>query len=541
MFQKLFSILIFLAAVSQANAQGIVPSYQQQAYINVVNNGIDNTGANDISSSLINLATGNNNLYFPPGTYRINNSTSGGLSITGFQGNMLFAPNAILYAYGNSATNSYTVLQFINGDGLVIENLHIKYQNIPTTRSTSNSAAVIFNQTSDTWLKGAIVEDSPSAGILFLNGTRPKVEDVHIGALTGTSTQVLADGISFWNCIDPQGNNITVRYNGDDGLSVLNFDPPTGSGGAFANIIVDNVGSRGITVNGQNNVVISNFTINTSAASGIITGTDSSNSINNAPTGVKFSNGLIIGPGNVTTPVGNHYGIEYSNIQSAWFDNIAIQNYTVRGMAGTTTSTGEIYANSLTAVAGANSASGSQGFNFAGQTIIAKNIHSDGAPGYGIYVGTTNSFIGQNLSARNSATNGGTGNRAIWFQGITNLTVQGVSVIDDQSTPTGYILGEYGNTGGSITGINYKTTNNTFYVVSNDAPNVYMDRLNGNTFGGNQTTIGNLPSANANGSSGAIASITNGITQSAGATLSATTGSVPHIVWSNGTNWIVIQ
>jgi hypothetical protein len=282
------------------------------------------------------------------------------------------------------------------------------------------------------------------------------------------------------------------------------------SGGTATNIIIKNSKSRGIAVVGQSDITISNFLVDGTASSGIFTAYDSSYATR-YPAQVNWSSGVILNAGIVTPLIGNQFGIEYANVVSVKYNDIQVINSASRGMSGTTTTNGLIEASDITV----DSATTNNGFNLSGDNISINNLFANNIQSYGIYVSNSTNVLATNLKTLNVSKGGGL-NRAVWFDTVVQLLVDGVEVIDNQGSATGYIVGSSSCTKGSVSSVNFAIANGTGQIspvgsgISYPLTNYGPDSTNilfgtGTISGTGNITAGNVSALNFNSTSADLA------------------------------------
>ena len=483
-------------------------------------------------------ATTSGTLIFPEGSYLINNST-GPFTVSSFQGEMIFLGNAKLLFN----TNTQAGIVFSGGSNAKIYNIRIDYVTPPTSR-TNAQEGIAFYSTTDTTVTGVYVESSPAAGLLFGQCIRPQVSGVVI-----ESSQ--ADGVHFNNCQDPQIDNLITVSTGDDGLAFVNYASQANySGGTATNIIIRNSKSRGIAVVGQSNVTVSNFLVDGTASSGIFTAYDSAYSTR-YPANVIWSDGIVRNAGTVTPLVGNQFGIEYANVVSVKYNNIKVINSASRGMSGTTTANGLVEASDITV----DSATTNNGFNLSGDNISIDNLFANNIQSYGIYISNSTNVQATNLKTLNVSKGGGL-NRAVWFDTVVQLLADGIEVIDNQGSATGYIVGSASCTRGSVSSVNFAIANGTgqinpvgsgiSYPLTNYGPNSTNILFGtgtisgtGNITAGNiiANNVGNIASINLNGNANTVL-YGNGVFAAAAASSSYGNANVATFLAAYGSNTI---
>ncbi len=377
----------------------------------------------------------------PPGVYAIDNS-SGALMVTNFTGELRFQGQAQMVFN----TPGRGGLWFSGGAGAHIYRLRMTYSQPPSVR-VNNEEALKFLNTTDTLLSDVSITYSPASAVLFFQCVRPKV-------MNAVVRQPLADGTQFANSQDPQIVNFSADHPGDDGLSFVNYaNFSDSSGGTAENITVTGSAAHGISVLGQSNVVVSGFVINGTSASGLLCGADPAYNTR-ASAGVRLAHGIIQNAGTVA-PVGtNRYGIEFSLQSSCTFSDIEVQGSAGRGVGGMAPS-GRVR---LSGIRVSGNLSG-EAFNFyQTQLVEVSDSTADTSPDVGFYFNQCNTVVANNLTTINvSRTNPLA--RAIWFDSDHLISGSNFSIVDTQSTATGYVVGSgqssvVVNVRGVIRGIN---------------------------------------------------------------------------------------
>lgn len=378
-------------------------------------------------------------LRFPAldGGYRIDNS-AGPLTIRDFSGAMHFDPGARLVC----RSTARGCLNLLGGSGVRIDGLRIGYEDPPAVRI--NESAFYAKWTADLKLTGAVVESSPAAAILISASYRPVVR----GAFVISS---LADGISFENCEDALVADSTTFDTGDDGISFISYDRtnlsdfPDLRGGTAQNVKVRNSHGRGIAVAGQSNVRVSGFSVDGTAASGIIVLEDTSFRTRR-PANVKFTDGLITDSGRVAPVLATPYGINFTDAASVEFSDIRIVNPGDRGLSGSAAG-GRLIARNI------HVTGGSDGINIGPvRSAVLTGLTVEDSDGYGIFIASEGWVVAENLRTVNVSRQNPL-HRAVWFENNADVRVRGITVVDDQTSATGYVVGQFRNTRLSVSDI----------------------------------------------------------------------------------------
>lgn len=419
--------------------------------VNVQDYGALGDGKHNDGPSILNAVTANptRSIRFPSGDYLIDNS-AGYLILLNFAGVLDFDAHARILC--NTGSNG--CLQLSGGTGARLNHIRVGYASAPTARTFG--VALSIYQTTDTLIEGAVIEASPSAGILSDQSIRPHVSHAMV---SGT----LADGIHFANCQDAKVSDSTTLNTGDDGVAFVNYAAGANyTGGQANNITVRNSKSRGISVVGQSDVVITNFLVDTTSSSGALCAYDASYNTR-VPDRVRFSHGVIKNAGTLSPSVGNRYGVEFGGAAGCAFDDIAISGSADRSFAGSAAA-GEITINNV------STSGGTSGFNI-GPTklLIMTNVSAESSSDAGFFISMCGTALLDSVKTINVAQGQSALHRAIWFENNTYFRAHGLSVIDLQTPATGYIVGEFNNTNGVATGIQSQISHGNFTVQQNSS------------------------------------------------------------------------
>jgi hypothetical protein len=412
----------------------------------------------------------------PPGTYWIDNR-GGALTFTDFNGTIRLENGATLLFIDNTKE----MLRF-NGGSPHVFGLHAAYQTPPT--QVTGIYGVIFNGTTDAVLEDATVKYSGAVGLQVIDSVRPKLHNIRV-------SNTLLEGVQIANCQDTQIDTLSTENTGDDGLAFVNYanDPDAAFTGGFAtNINVRNAGGYGIKDAGQSDLQVTGFVVDGTSASGVISLSDQvfNTSI---PDRVAFSNGIIKNAGTVAPLRDIRSGLEYGGVAGTKFSNIEVIGASVGGVPGVRgiAAQGTITLSNIR-VRGGSASAPADGFDLAAGTLYASDCSSESASGMGFNL-SGNVLKVSNLSAMNSSSTGfnfGGGtltannlsvinvsqadpqHRALWFSGTGLSMVNGLTVIDTQTIPTGYVIGsETSAQRGQLTGWLFELANKPPGVPAN--------------------------------------------------------------------------
>ena len=285
----------------------------------------DNSPSKNRDNLLKALTNSNREVYFPSGDYYIDNSGSY-IVIRNFGGKLVMASDA-RFVFTDNTTRG---LMFEKGSGARLYNLNITFKRLPPSRVGSQEC-ILFTQSTDTDVRNININGSAAAGLLFGRCVRPSV--------TGASIKnTRADGLHFANCKDARAHDITTNNTGDDGLAFLYYGHDalkTGlTGGLATKINVRGSGARGISIVGQRDVTIRNFTVTGTKGNGLYCAREDSYNTG-TPANARFVSGTVRRAGDPNGPGGTNYGICLNNVRSAVFSGVRVVYPGSRGVSGT--------------------------------------------------------------------------------------------------------------------------------------------------------------------------------------------------------------
>lgn len=259
-----------------------------------------NTAAENRAAFIEGLTGFDGHVAFEAGDYLFDNSDpkddNSGITVQDFIGKLTLLPGARI-VFTDPAERG---VWFRGGEGAVVEGWNSAFRTKPTERSNAREL-LAFYDTIDTFIFNCRMEGSAAAGLLFGECIRPQV----IGA---TIRNTMADGLHFANCEDVRASNILTQNTGDDGLAFVNYGGRSDRrGGIAANIRVYRADARGISVVGQSEVTVSNFFVDTTAASGLIVAQEQSYNTR-VPSDVRLSNGIVKNAGTMPGSAGPEDG-----------------------------------------------------------------------------------------------------------------------------------------------------------------------------------------------------------------------------------------
>jgi hypothetical protein len=294
--------------------------------------------------------------------------------------------------------------------------------------------------------------NSPGGCLQFENTTTLRVTNIYVSGCW-------ADGIFNNNVNNAVEANLRVDSTGDDGLAIHNLSGfPQYSNGTFSNLVLTNIGGKGISCDGCRDVVVHGFVIRNTAVQGVQIYSDryaggyvpdnvtlESGTISSTGTGVEYSSRGVL--------VGNPHGIEVNRARRVYIRGITIDDvHTLGEVAGRGLNAGDdsliLSLADLTVydVADVGVAIGPSAFSSLSNILVRET----GAQGISIL--NSKAVVFSNLAVVNASKTSPL-KRAVDLERNTSIQGFGVSIIDMQETATGTGYFENNNGAGQIEGI----------------------------------------------------------------------------------------
>jgi hypothetical protein len=409
----------------------------------------DNTPTQNRQNLIKALSRSSEDIVFPPGDYLVDNSGPD-VVIKGFGGKLTFDRNARLVF--TDTTRRGLVLH--GGTGAEFYGLKTTFKTLPPSR-VSYQECILFEDSTDTLVRDANIRGSAAAGLVFTVCKRPRV----VGAVI---TDTMADGLYFANCQDARASNILTENTGDDGMSFTNYaDYPDMSGGLATDVTVRKSRARGITVIGQRDVTIERFEVDRTAASGILSAYEENY---RAPSNVHFVDGTVKDagrqPGLSEKDPSNRAGVEFSGVGSMEFRDIRVISPATDGVLGWAPD-GIVRLYNIRV----ENAPG-RGFDLNDAAYFLENLSAQGTNRAGIVVANSRLVKYGTLRSINVSQKKDSLRLAFWFKNNTWLEGKELHVVDNQTTPTGYIVRTYGAQAGRL-GVVYDQVTNGKVQIHN--------------------------------------------------------------------------
>jgi hypothetical protein len=270
--------------------------------------------------------------------------------------------------------------------------------------------------------------------------------------------------------------NLTTNNTKDNGLAFYDYaNLPDGTGGTVSNVHIIQSYAHGIAVAGTSNVTISRFTIDGTRGSAVFIGQDPTYNTRVADH-VTVEHGTIVNAGTLLPTPTNTYGIEYNQPISVVFSDIQILNNVGRAVSGSGMSS-RVYMRNIRTENNTNTDS----FVFFQTGFVdISDCTAENSPGGGFIFNQVSRVIARRLKTINASRQNSLG-RAIWFQDGKWLSASDLMILDNQSTPTGYIVGASNSNGytqnGSIHSITSAISGGKL-TIQNYAANVKISDSN---------------------------------------------------------------
>jgi hypothetical protein len=416
----------------------------------------DYTPAQNRQNLIRALSRSSKNIFFPPSDYLVDNSGPD-VVIEGFGGKLTFDPSARLVFTDTTGRG----LVFDGGTGAEFYGLRTAFKTLPLSR-VSHQECILFEYSTDTLVRDTNIRGSAAAGLLFTRCTRPRVADAVI-------TDTMADGLHFANCQDARASNVLTENTGDDGVAFLNYaSGPDMSGGLATDVTVRESRARGITVIGQRDVTIERFEVDRTAASGIL---NAHEEISRIPSNVHFVDGTVKDagrhPGLSEEDPSNRAGVAFAGVGSVEFRDIRVISPATDGVLGwAPDGTVRLY-NILV-----QNAPG-KGFDLDNAVYYLEDLSAQNTNRAGIVVTSSRLVKYGKLRSINVSMKDAL-RRAFWFENNARVEGKELHVVDNQATPTGYIVGAFGAQSGTL-GVVYDQVTNGRVQVDNTSNLAWED------------------------------------------------------------------
>jgi hypothetical protein len=438
--------------------------------INVILDGATGDGHTNDSPAIQSIINSNPNavIYFPLGVYVLDNPSlyHAGLVFSGFHGTAIMASGA-RFLCDTATTSAGQCIDIVNSSGANFDNFDVGYldeQNLPLSRNDAISNAILVENSSMLNFGNTTVEASTGSGIWV-------TDSMNISFLGGTNvSNTAADGLHFENVGGATVVGYTSHNTGDDALSATNISTTTPNCGLNAtNLQLYQSKSRGIAVAGACGSTFSNFYIADTANSGLGIGEDPTIS-SLVPENSTFSNGTVVNAGHFPSTISSLkdcIDISLSNTTSV--SNVECSNPLLDGLyvfdganqvtiSGVTSDTAgnvgfqSVDSTNVSLSNTVNRNSANAGYSIQNTqtgSLAGAGTCSSGA--YGFYHSAATGFTESNLMSYDAAENAST-HRIWWAENSSGqVSVNGFSILDDQTHTAPDVVGGAGDSSGSLT------------------------------------------------------------------------------------------
>ena len=411
-------------------------------------------------------------IYVPAGAYLINNS-AGPLIASNFSQSLTFDPGAILVC----TTPNQGCLGFEGGYNPRGNGLHITYATVPVDDCripNGMCSTVYFRGTTDAMIDSTTVDKGWAIAVGFINNIAGSITNTTVNGST-------RDGLFLQDNANTQISDLRVNSTGDDCLGFHDTAAGAGRHGATATRITCNgIRGGGIAVAGASNVTVTNFTVNGTSAPGIYVISDPAQGFLK-PTNVVISNGVVLNVGSVADSVprtGTQHGIMIYGSASNTLGNLTFQNIQISGTNGAGVMGGGFVDNlTLSSINISNAGldgpvSNASCVSITGQNVVTVNSVSVQNCYRVGFLSVANSAVSvKGLTVTNAWTKGyaESGAKAVDLFANGNIQVDATVIIDNRSTPMGYVFSEWQDSYGSVTNLTSQIEFGNLQIVGGSA------------------------------------------------------------------------
>lgn len=422
----------------------------------------------------------------PSGNYLIGNAGSQGLIFNGFTGTFSMGYGSKLvftradYIYG-------TGIQVLNSNNAKFSNVSLYYADeseLPMARGSSSGYAFLVNQSTGIQVDGLYIDAAPGVGYWSNTALRSSVSHARVQNTT-------ADGVHLENCGDSTVDDMWTSNTGDDALAFVQAvgELPYGSGCTASNVHVRNSKSRGIAIIGGKDITVTGIDVDGSAAPGVYVAYQNTYTM---PVNVSILGGTINRAGILGNGTNND-GLGISSCTNVTASGLSITNSYGNGVNISNTAANIAMSDIII------DTSGLSGFTAQTATdLLLTNIRSAHSQGNGFEFYISSNVNASNLVAYDTSITTTTPlNRAWWSDNAVGpINVNGLTVIDDSTTATGYVIGESASSSKAPMVVSGITTNikngGASYLIGDANAQFHLfgnmaDLTTANTWGGAQT------------------------------------------------------
>lgn len=256
----------------------------------------------------------------PPGDYLVDNALERPMiAVSDFSGSLTMRDGARFVFTDNGMNPDGSVkagrtttlgVQFVGGAGAEFYGLANGWRDGRPTERQASRELFEWLGTTDTLVDDAKIDGSQAAGLIFNSSqstATPIRECVNPTVRNSTVLDTEADGVHFANCSSAEVAGSRTERTGDDGIAFVDYARrPDLDGGLADHVTVVDAGTRGITVIGQDDVTVRNFSVNGSYNSALRVAYEAGYPTRH-PDDVHFASGTVNRAG--LAPKGNGEGV----------------------------------------------------------------------------------------------------------------------------------------------------------------------------------------------------------------------------------------
>lgn len=396
-------------------------------------------------------------IHLPKGTCQINNSGSGGLSISGFSGRIYGDGSGTIISCQNISNDCLT---FNSPSGLILDSFNMSFAGSTTSRSFTTGRLLTVSGGSNIALSHLALSNGNVVGLEVQQAQHINLDGI-------SATGFLANGIFTVNNVDLKAVNIATSNNGDAGFESSFYDGETST--SCDQISLSNFTSSndeaGVLINSCTHVTVNGFSVSSPTNIGVLVYQDATTTTTKVPDDITISNGSITNAGYGTGGNANAYGL-YGNIATSALtapSRVNVSNLIIRNTTGPGIQFGDsntfVLQMSNIYVDTTGTGTAAPGIYLNGNEAHLSNVRVSNAGLQSLVLYQTKLFTASNFTSINPNT-AHTDTKAIWDESNGTVLFDGVNLIDTYAT-TGrsqitnasqYGLHEYFNINPVVTG-----------------------------------------------------------------------------------------
>ena len=418
-------------------------------------------------------------LYFPAGTYKLNNSTAG-VVVSNWSGKFYGDGNTSIIACTSLGNDCLT---FLTATSMTVENIAFTFTPARTTRN--GSQLLVIRQSDNITLNGITAHNGNSVALLVEQCTNVNVSNLLV-------YDMLANGLLLTNSSRVSVSGIICNNVEDYCVEASQYDPGNGVPGGtcqFVNVTnMESYGSfSGMLFNGCPDSSLSNFSIYNTYSPAVAVTQDSATTTAAFPNRISVSNGSVKNTGVLasTNKQAQCIWLKTSNAPSVPL-LVSISNVTLQSCAADGIETGSdtladpswfnLMLNNIT-VDGTGQYG--VGYRFSSKGSVSfSNLQARNTYGFGMYISGVSSYrtdvTGTNLLLYNVVDPAKGDPRAFYANNIGSTLISGLQLIDDRATAYGYQIADGGSGNVHISNIWPTIVNGTYATSPGSANSEYF-------------------------------------------------------------------